>query len=414
MTLPTASCDSEPQPLKYRGHIAGLDALRGSAVLGVVVCHAYNSTTDWTHWHGLAAGWIAITLLGHLGVHLFFVLSGFLITGLLLDGRARGQLPGEGESSVRRASRFYGRRARRILPAYLLMLAVLLSAHQVNGHFVLASLFFVVNLGRLVGAQLAQYSVVWSLAVEEQFYLLWPWLAWRVSMRALVRVIVACLVLSPLLRLALAIHGADTYYKTYTNLDYLMYGALIATTLRTRQLHLGNIGRVTARLYAGGLAGVAVCGVLAALAASGHFAGHAAWLLVLFVSVGRLPFLALFVGLLLTSVLAHQQPERGLSGLPAARWTGNGLAFLGYISYGLYLVHTLVFRCYDAAVAGTGLGGFEHSFALLTLRAILAGAASILLAWLSRSTLEAWFLRRTGPRSAGPRSAGRPDAMIKA
>ena len=362
--------------LNYRGHIARLDVLRGAAVLGVLVCHDYSSSTDWTHWHGVAAAWIAFTMLGHLGVHLFFVLSGFLITGILLEARNK--------DPRKRARHFYLRRARRILPACIATLAAIWLAHIVDWRFVLASILFVVNFGRILGVQIANYAVVWSLAVEEQFYLLWPWIVWRCSMRNILRAIVACLILSPWIRFALAAAGADTYTKPYTNLDYLMYGALVACMLRTGQIRQGNVRRIMIRLYVGGIAAVALLGALRA-------AVHAGWVPVIFDAVGRLPFIAIFVALLLSAVLAHQSAAAELG--TRRGWFGRMLAFLGYISYGLYLVQTLVIRLYDAHVAGTRLGGFQHSFALLTFRAAVCTLVSILLAWLSRSTLEEWFLR---------------------
>jgi peptidoglycan/LPS O-acetylase OafA/YrhL len=379
-------------PLNYRGHIAGLDMLRGVAVLVVLLDHGYGNATEYTLWHGPERWWIALTGMGHLGVHLFFILSGFLITGILLDGKDR----------PRRMLTFYGRRLRRIVPAYLVLLAVLKLAHLVDWKFILASLLFVVNMGRLVGAKLYQYSYVWSLAVEEQFYLVWPWVLWRASQKTILRTIVACLVLVPVIRLGMAAAGQDSYFKTWVNVDYLMYGALVAYTLRSGALHAGNLRRVTRWLYLGG--GVGILLSIAVWAA----ANNTVWALLLFVSVGRTPELAIFVAMLLSSILAHQSgPEPAIAAVRrGAAWErvgrhavllpGRALVFLGYISYGLYLVHMVVFRLYDRQAAGSRLGNIDHSFSALTLRAVVCSALSILLAWLSRSTLEAWFLRRAG------------------
>lgn len=443
-----------PHPLCFHGHIRGLDALRGAAILGVVLCHAFATSTDWTRWHGLAAAFIAFTYVGHLGVHLFFLLSGFLITGILLDST---QAP-------HRARSFYSRRARRILPAYLLLLATLLALHQVSWHFALAGALFVVNMGRLVGAQLSQYSILWSLAVEEQFYLLWPLLLWRANPRTVARVLLACLVLTPLLRLGLAALGQDAYYKTWANLDYLMDGALIAWALRQGLLHSGNIRLVTRWLYAG-----AAAGLLLGLSIW-RLGGNATWVLALFVSLGRTQDMLFFMALLLTALSAHHRAQTGTSSealqacarpgehpdsqdwpaapaappvfspdhghpaptdqteAPAADpvpsstailpqtasapqssrtsrsqgWNAQTLGFLGYLSYGLYLVHLLVFRLYDQHVAGTPLARWQQSFSFLALRALLCFIASTLLAWLSRTTLEAWFLRRKPAPARGP------------
>ncbi len=390
--MPTSNHPAPHPPLLYRGHIAGLDVLRGLAVLGVLLYHAYWNTLDQTHWHGAAAVFVALTGFGYTGVHLFFVLSGFLITGILLDG----------ENTPRAARHFYARRARRILPAYLAILAALWLTHLVDARFLLACMLFIINMGRLVGAHLSEYTPLWSLAVEEQFYLVWPWVLWRLQPRTIWRLMLLGLFVPPLLRLVLSARGQDPYFKTYVNVDYLMYGSVVAWTLRSGALHQGNVRRIARWLLFGAGAGLAVSALVAVLA-PGQL-----WVGALFNSVGRLPEMALFVAMLLSCVIAHQSAP----GLPAARLRQlprQALVFLGYISYGLYLVHMLVFDLYDRYVTRTALGAYQHSFALLNLRAICCCGVSILIAWLSRSTLEQWFLRRRSS-SAPPVHPSTPPA----
>ena len=383
------------QPLHYRGHISGLDLLRGLAILLVLLNHAYHRESGDPPLHGLAALWIFFASAGYLGVHLFFVLSGFLITGILLDGKHQ---PG-------RARHFYLHRARRILPAYLLLLGLLRLTHVVSWRFVLAGVLFIVNMGRLLGARLSEYSYLWSLAVEEQFYLLWPWVIWFCRRKTVWRVILAGLLLPPCFRLVSSLNGQDSYFKTWVNLDYLVYGAATAYLLRSGGLHAANVQRTTRWLYAGSAAGIL-------LSIVGRFVwADELWAEVLFNAVGRTPEMLLFVAMLLSALMAYQRAPRPAASR-GARWAARAwqlprrtLLFLGYISYGLYLVHMLVFKLYDRQVAGTWLGGYTGSFALLNLRALLCVSASVLLAWLSRSTLERWFLRRNRLAQGSARAA---------
>lgn len=147
-----------------RGRLPGLDGLRAVAVLLVIFHHLCSQ--------GTFAGWPAVADVlkrGSFGVQIFFVLSGFLITWLLLGEDARhGQIA---------LGRFYVRRALRILPPALLYLAVmfvltLAGVFAIGRRDFLYSLFFIRNAYGVGGdPQLAHY---WSLAVEEQFYLVWP------------------------------------------------------------------------------------------------------------------------------------------------------------------------------------------------------------------------------------------------
>lgn len=132
---------ADPRPI-YRPE---LDALRGIAVLLVILGHLY--------FPGIVGG-------GNTGVTIFFVLSGYLITSIL---RANRDLV-----------RFYTRRARRLLPALLLWLAVMVLTGVVKPADTLPSLLYVANWSFSAGTLAPPLGHTWSLAVEEQFYLLWP------------------------------------------------------------------------------------------------------------------------------------------------------------------------------------------------------------------------------------------------
>jgi peptidoglycan/LPS O-acetylase OafA/YrhL len=205
-----------------QGHIKALDGLRGIAILLVFSVHCF----DWPQG-------------GHLGVDLFFILSGFLITTLLLEEReAAGRID---------LARFYARRASRLLPALGLLLAVYLVIDAAKGHngikvVVLGGLYF----GNLVQAFGNGHTVIfdsgldhlWTLAQEEQFYLVWPLaLPFIARARRPIRLLAALIGVLIVYRAALALNGAP-HYRLYsgpdTHLDGLIAGAAVAFLLVRR------------------------------------------------------------------------------------------------------------------------------------------------------------------------------------
>lgn len=207
------------------GHVPALDGLRGIAILAVLLYHG-----------GYAKG-------GFVGVDLFFVLSGFLITSLLLEEHAAN-----GRISLRA---FYLRRARRLLPVAvagvlfgeLLLVGVAQASHQwrpvLAGPF---ALFYVENFAHFlhppVVAQLGHY---WSLSEEEQFYFLWPvmviWLLRRkISLRLLATILfagaTAVMVHRSLLSDPWRLYGPDA------RADGLLLGCAVAVTWKTGRLRL--------------------------------------------------------------------------------------------------------------------------------------------------------------------------------
>ena len=166
-----------------------LDSIRGIAILAVVFYHEFYSIgmgtplARWQHLLVLAFG------PGRMGVNLFFVLSGFLITGILLKSR----------DDKNYYKRFYARRALRIFPIYFLLLIVL-AALGYPRSFLLLSLLYLSNLVHLFGVPLA-YNVLWSLAVEEHFYFIWPFMVRTLTRKNLEVLAIALIASSPLIRL---------------------------------------------------------------------------------------------------------------------------------------------------------------------------------------------------------------------
>jgi peptidoglycan/LPS O-acetylase OafA/YrhL len=297
------SSASPPEASRPAGRIVQLDGLRACAVLAVFCQHALNAPL-----------WI--------GVDLFFVLSGFLITGILLDRKSRG-LPYFGH--------FYARRARRILPPYALLLGVssLLFGTGWLAHWPWYA-FFSTNLGLSLGSiGHDSLNVLWSLAVEEQFYLFWPVVVLACSPRALARVACALIVAAPLLR-ALATPWFASYWPIYYltpfRMDLLAAGALLALAQRRDPQRL-------ARLYRPAL--LLACVALALLAglhlAYPRFrAAHTPLSNALLYSVSLL---------LCSSLVVIALRGRGLAQRVLSQ---PALVYLGTVSYTVYLIHLSV------------------------------------------------------------------------
>jgi peptidoglycan/LPS O-acetylase OafA/YrhL len=140
-----------PEPL-IRQFMPELDTLRGIAVLAVVFFHGFARQYNALPFHGAARLWLSLTAPGWLGVNLFFVLSGFLITGILLESRRKPHY----------YRRFYTRRALRILPAYYSLLVLLAVLHESSVAFLGLSFAYLSNLATLFGASMG-YGPLWSL-----------------------------------------------------------------------------------------------------------------------------------------------------------------------------------------------------------------------------------------------------------
>ena len=318
-------------------YVAALDGLRGAAIAGVLLFHTGN----------LAGGF--------LGVDLFFALSGYLITGLLLR-----EIDETGGVSL---CSFWGRRIRRLMPALALMLgsvtvlvwarapADLVRSTLADGPWVQVNLVNWHLLADSAGywdrfGAARVFEHLWSIAVEEQFYLVWPVTVWFVARwgrrpdRWIAAVALVLSVLSVAL-MALLVDPADptrVYTGTDTRAFSLLIGALAATTpVRDR------LGRLVAGRWAGAAALVLAAGIAAMWALADGMAS--AWLF-----TGGL-FAHSVASTALIGLCVHRPasvPARILSAWPV-RW-------LGQLSYSLYLWHwpVVVLLSPDR----TGLGGW--------------------------------------------------------
>src|SRR5678815_2074902 len=218
------SAPRETLPL-LRPAMPELDVLRGIAILSVVFYHGlFWSTGEAAGLQGIARWIVLAAKPGWLGVNLFFVLSGFLITGILLDTNARADY----------FRRFYLRRAVRILPASYLLLVALLAARLIDPAYFALSFVYLSNVTPVFGVPL-QYAVLWSLAVEEQFYLLWPAIVRHASPRNMAAASLGLILLVPVVRGIAFERGTSSdglYMYTWLVCDGLATGAFVASILR--------------------------------------------------------------------------------------------------------------------------------------------------------------------------------------
>jgi peptidoglycan/LPS O-acetylase OafA/YrhL len=276
--------------------VPALDGVRALAVTGVIASHA------------------GLMQLGWLGVDVFFGLSGYLITGILLN--AKDARPSAREFFVP----FYMRRVLRILPlAWTLLLLVCAWRGQWQG--IGWYLSYLVNWLPATPPP-RDLGLYWSLAVEEQFYTLWPAVVFLGSRRAVRNAAWGLILVDTLLRLGTSLfppafatpQWADL--ATFARADSLAVGALLA--LRQKEHGFGRETR-----WALPALGLSVLGIFALRKLERHE------LLPLLTYNLKWPLVATFVGAALLQVLVR--PPRALS----LRW----LAWLGKISYGVYLIH---------------------------------------------------------------------------
>ena len=380
-------------------HAPALDGLRGLAILIVMVSHFISDagTNPSSDFDDRLYG--ALSTFGWIGVDLFFVLSGFLITGILCDTK--------GEAGYFR--NFYVRRSLRIFPLYYAFLAlwlVVLPAFHAwpedagdpsVGHvWTWTYLTNVVQALRGTLDAAPPYTAhFWSLAVEEQFYLLWPIVVHVCTTRRLVRVAAACVVLAPLVRLgcALAGNGTAAYVLMPARMDALAVGALLAVLARTAPERLPSVAMLRASCAA---ALVAFAGLLAFQLPEPRQS-------MLMQTFGHTVLAGLFASMLLAAL-----GTRG--GMAARTFEQPGMRFFGRYSYALYVFHLPVaffldqylFRVPDTSPI---LGSRTPALLLFVLVATGVSVCVALLSWHMYEkhflALKHHFTRRPHPAVGG-------------
>jgi peptidoglycan/LPS O-acetylase OafA/YrhL len=224
----TTTSPQDPPRRVLGGHLLTLDGVRGLAIL-MVLAHNLNVLAGRQTRAGQAID--RVDDLGWVGVQLFFVLSGFLITGILLDTR-------ESDNYYRA---FLGRRVLRIFPLYYGTLAVafvvlpLVSSHHPPPDGQIWLWTYTSNWAAPAGHGNPEFPHFWSLAVEEQFYLVWPFVVRALSPRRLFALCIGLAVAAFGIRLGMRLGGMGpqpVYMWTICRMDALAAGAAVATILR--------------------------------------------------------------------------------------------------------------------------------------------------------------------------------------
>ena len=345
----------ESKELNPAGYMPQLDALRAFAVGAVLVHHLLDPE--------LLPEFIVDLSPGLLGVKLFFVLSGFLITGILLRAR-----PGPGDSAWHVARQFYMRRFLRIFPLYYFVIGVmlLLGVQDVKDH-VWSLLTYTFNFDvAFQGWYPGTVAHFWSLAVEEQFYLFWPFLILFAPRGWLFPGTILMIALGPLYRvlaIVLELNPVAYYTVTFASLDALGIGALAAILAGGRPAP-SRLRSVLSRY----------------VAPSAAAAAAALFVLEDLFDAALLPYAAFFeTALALLFVWAVAAASSGVKGPIGGILTLKPLRYCGRIAYGIYVYHVLVRQ--PVFVLGNAAGltwalGDPLNFAVTTLVTIGVAALS--------------------------------------
>lgn len=361
-------------------HYAGLNGLRGIAIALVFACHYGGTLLPITH----QTLWV--------GVDLFFVLSGFLITGILYDTL----------ESPHYFRDFYTRRALRIFPVfYGLFLCIFLATPLLHLHWHANLLVFPAYLGNIVtpltdlqrhnptkiwvirkgiAVEAMNIGVLWSLCVEEQFYLVWPavvlWIRNRKKLMNLCAVASLLILIERIvLRFSLHLRYMDyfMYWSTYTRCDTLLAGAWLALYLRGKQLSQMQLRRAATLLF--------WIPVILFVLGVRHWRGVgpvAGMLTSPFTETVGYSLLALAaMGFLLRALDEHGWIARILEFKP--------LAGLGLVSYGFYIYHGIL------EDAWYHMAGVHPK--LVNVVPFVAFGTTLLISWLSYRFYETPFLR---------------------
>lgn len=315
-------------------HITQLDSVRAIAIGLVLLTHFWGYPADHIANTLAAAGWM--------GVDLFFVLSGFLITGVLRDS----------QDDPRHFRNFYARRALRIWPLYLLLLTVVLVLLPLVKEMPDAVMedrwLYWLHAGNFAladqGWQLFLLDITWSLSLEEQFYLLWPAIIYRLSNRQTMALCLALVIAMPLVRVILWEPLGWMWLHMLFRADSFAVGGLLAVAMRER---------IDVR--------------------------HAKWLALLWIPVVSLVVADEFrreselVGTIGYSMTALASVGLLVIAMGSRAFAWRPSVYVGKVSYGIYIYHPL---CLMAASLALGeMSGWTRLIGITALTVMVASVS---------------------------------------
>ncbi len=360
-----------PSPIMVGHHYPELDGIRGISILLILFFHCRDIASpqnfpEYLYTKFAETGWV--------GVELFFVLSGFLITGILLDTY----------SQKKYFLNFYMRRILRIFPLYyaviisVTLISQFVQIDSFNQTSTVAQLSYWLYLQNWVHLfdlnPTAILSHSWSLAVEEQFYLIWPALILFAARRNTVgKLCIFTIVLAFIARAGLVRLNLPAYFFTISQIDILALGACVAILFR----HYGSLKPLRLPAIILALTSGAII-ALVTVRERGFFLNNGMVLL-----IGLLPLAILFSSFLIIVLTSNHQGVLRI--FLQNRW----LRFLGKISYGVYIFHWPIRILLGQIWPKDAYGFWVNQLGFVTS----VTACSIAIAWLSFQYFETRILR---------------------
>lgn len=346
-------------------YFPGLNGIRAIAAIAVVIAHITLSLKDFSldpyvfgsFKDGQPQG---LSLAGY-GVSIFFVLSGFLITYLL---------QAEKEAQIINIKKFYLRRILRIWPLYYLylflsLMTIILFGLELNITSLFLYLFYAANIPFILGTGLPFISHYWSLGVEEQFYLFWPWINKKINSLLKFTIVFIIIVLGTKIALHLFYPGSLLELAIHvTRFHCMMIGALGAILYKKEQLLFLRLvdHKVTQ----------SICWMIMFLVAINKY--HIAS----FVDNEILSFVSLFL------IIGQIRVKNRIVNLEV-----NFLDFLGKISYGIYVIHPLLIFLFSKILNQVT---DSETFNYIIVYVVIL-SATIFLSYLSYTYIESYFLK---------------------